>query len=76
MSLFSNKYGDFSDLEALADIFDDAGVIIAEGRHRADGPHPGPHVTISSPNASHGYNFVKNDDGTYTVTTHRMDKKD
>ena len=67
MPIFSDQYGDFSDLDDLATIFDDTDLIVAEGEYDSNQPYPGPHVILTSPNSQHGYDFIKQDDGTYIL---------
>ena len=68
MPELSNKYGDFSDLEDLMKIM--AGrepIFTTHGPYDDSQPHPGPHVMFTSMESDLGFDFIKQNDGTYIV---------
>ncbi|HWE04992.1 MAG TPA: hypothetical protein VG326_21470 [Tepidisphaeraceae bacterium] len=62
-----NKYGDFTNLNAIYTIItgsDD--VVVLEGEV-VDGPTPGPFVTLSSVNGKRTYQFIQTGPKSYAV---------
>jgi hypothetical protein len=71
MATLKSRHGDFSDLEELFRILADQNIIAAHGTYDSSQPHPGPHIMFASPNSDQGYDFVKQNDGTYIVSAHQ-----
>jgi hypothetical protein len=72
MSIFSKKYGDFSDLDDLVQLLaSPADLVVSEGSYDAKQPHPGPHAQIMSARGGVGFDFIRQADGSFVLVVRR-----
>ena len=72
MSIFANKYGDFSDLDELVEILSQDDLVNSYGCYDEKQQHPGPHVMISGVDSKLSYDFIKQKDGTYILCVRKI----